>query len=158
MNQADAQKMRSEAPEREESVNGISLHFDGSERRRASLRECQVEERIERREGKLSAILFRLRMLWAWQTNPATVSRLDGQSFITEAEWAALAESALFAKLRAESAEGGEGGACANACALSPLDLGSAQASPTSSEESRRATDPAMGARVEGDVRPERLP
>jgi hypothetical protein len=95
--------------ETEESVNEISLGFDGSERRLTGRGSHPRPGRDGYRAGKMAAILARLRTLWVCQANPAAVSRLDGELFLSEAEWAALADSALFAKLRAEHG-GGNGG------------------------------------------------
>jgi hypothetical protein len=92
--------------ERDEPGHGLALEFDGSERRRT---ERVTHPGRARDAGKMAAILARLRALWASQANPAAVSRLDGELFLSEAEWAALADSALFAKLRAEQG-GGHGG------------------------------------------------
>lgn len=91
---------------RDEAVHGLALEFDGSERRQT---ERGIHPGRARDAGKMAAILARLRGLWASQANPAAVSRLDGELFLSEAEWAALADSALFAKLRAEHG-GGPGG------------------------------------------------
>ena len=59
---------------------------------------------------KLSAILARLKLLWMRRSSGRRVSRLDGQTIFSDADWAALSESALFAKLREE--EGGGGAPC----------------------------------------------
>jgi hypothetical protein len=91
---------------RDEPGHGLALEFDGSERRRT---ERGIHPGRARDAGKMAAILARLRALWVSQANPAAVSRLDGELFLSEAEWAALADSALFAKLRAEHG-GGHGG------------------------------------------------
>lgn len=91
---------------RDEQSHGLALEFDGSERRGT---ERGIHPGRDRDAGKMAAILARLRALWASQANPAAVSRLDGELFLSEAEWAALADSALFAKLRAEQG-GGHGG------------------------------------------------
>lgn len=95
--------------ETEESVNEISLEFDGSERRLTGKGSHPRPGRDGHGAGKMASILARLRTLWALQANPVAVSRLDGELFLSEAEWAALADSALFAKLRAEHG-GGHGG------------------------------------------------
>ena len=60
---------------------------------------------------KLTAILLRLRMLWTQQGHIRRVSRLDGRTIFTDAEWAALGDSMLFARLRECSDEEGGGGA-----------------------------------------------
>lgn len=91
MSQTDKRDPFSAAPASEESIKGLPLAFDGSGRRRAPLVQYEIEERVARREGKLSA----------HQIDSAARSRRDGQSFTTEAEWTALADSALFDKAAA---------------------------------------------------------
>lgn len=60
--------------------------------------------------GKLAFILARLATLWSLQARERQVSRLDGEVFFTDAEWSALGESALFAKLRRARDDGGDSG------------------------------------------------
>jgi hypothetical protein len=62
-------------------------------------------------ERKLAAILARLKALWTWQSQKNRTSRLDGATIFSEAEWAALGDSMLFARLREGSDEEGGGGA-----------------------------------------------
>jgi hypothetical protein len=62
-------------------------------------------------ERKLAAILARLKTLWNWQAQRSRASRLDGATIFSEAEWAALGDSMLFARLREGSDEEGGGGA-----------------------------------------------
>jgi hypothetical protein len=62
-------------------------------------------------ERKLAAILARLKALWTWQAQKSRASRLDGATIFSEAEWAALGDSMLFARLREGSDEEGGGGA-----------------------------------------------
>lgn len=62
-------------------------------------------------ERKLAAILARLKTLWTWQSQKSRTSRLDGATIFSEAEWAALGDSMLFARLRKGSDEEGGGGA-----------------------------------------------
>lgn len=54
-------------------------------------------------EGRFGRILARMKALWMGQAKPGSASRLDGERFISDAEWAALGDSALFEKLRHES-------------------------------------------------------
>lgn len=110
MSHVDKQDSDSAAPELKEPVHGLSLHYDGSERRTGRRIEDEIEKRTARPAGKLSAVLYRLRLLWVSQAHPARMSRLDGARFITDAEWAALGDSALFAKLRAQGGGGENGG------------------------------------------------
>jgi hypothetical protein len=62
-------------------------------------------------DRKLAAILARLKTLWTWQAQKSRTSRLDGATIFSEAEWAALGDSMLFARLREGSDEEGGGGA-----------------------------------------------
>ena len=62
-------------------------------------------------DRKLAAILARLKTLWNWQAQRSRASRLDGATIFSEAEWAALGDSMLFARLRDGSDEEGGGGA-----------------------------------------------
>jgi hypothetical protein len=62
-------------------------------------------------ERKLAAILARLKTLWNWQAQRSRQSRLDGATIFSEAEWAALDDSMLFARLREGSDDEGGGGA-----------------------------------------------
>lgn len=56
---------------------------------------------------KLSTILARLRTLWTRSAQERRVSRLDGGTIFSDADWIALSESALFAKLREDDGGGG---------------------------------------------------
>jgi hypothetical protein len=81
----------------------------------APWRACESGDRSARGPGsvnhrRLDAILARLRELWWRQAAGARTSRLDGTTIFTEAQWAALGESAFFAKLRdGGDDEGGSG-------------------------------------------------
>jgi len=68
---------------------------------------------------KLAFVLARLATLWSLQARQARVSRLDGGAFFSDAEWSALGDSALFAKLRRGRDDGGESGGGAPAHAES---------------------------------------
>lgn len=65
--------------------------------------------------GKLGVVLARLAALWSPQAGARRVSRLDGEAFFSDAEWSALGDSALFAKLRRGRDNEGGGGAPAQA-------------------------------------------
>lgn len=82
-------------------------HFAKGGNQWGAVRESRDEHLGNR---KLAAILARLRLLWLRRTPGRRVSRLDGQTIFSDADWAALSESALFAKLREE--EGGGGAPC----------------------------------------------
>jgi len=78
-------------------------------------KECRCGAQMFRGAGasdrKLAAILARLKTLWTWQVQKSRASRLDGATVFSEAEWSALGESMLFARLREGSDEEGGGGA-----------------------------------------------
>lgn len=71
-------------------------------------------------ERKLAAILARLKMLWARQAQGRRVSRLDGETIFSDAEWAALGDSTLFARLGAGQGGGGDQGGGAPSQAAPP--------------------------------------
>ncbi|MGF6273879.1 hypothetical protein ABIB38_002257 [Massilia sp. UYP11] len=80
---------------------------DGSDKehlRRQTPQEA-LDEDIDNR--KLSAILARLRTLWTRSAQERRASRLDGGTIFSDADWIALSESALFAKLREDDGGGG---------------------------------------------------
>ncbi|QJE02510.1 hypothetical protein HH212_22870 [Massilia forsythiae] len=70
------------------------------------MRRMSGQERSRVGSDKLAAILARLKTLWATQARGRRVSRLDGGTIFTDAEWAALGDCSLFAKL-GEDDEGG---------------------------------------------------
>jgi hypothetical protein len=75
------------------------------ERLRSQTPQEALDEDIGNR--KLSAIFARLRTLWTWRAQERRVSRLDGGTIFSDADWIALSESALFAKLREDDGGGG---------------------------------------------------
>lgn len=71
-------------------------------------------------ERKLAAILARLKTLWARQAQGRLVSRLDGETIFSDAEWAALGDSTLFARLGAGQGGGDDEGGGAPSQAAPP--------------------------------------
>jgi len=80
---------------------------DSSDKER--LRRQTPQESLDEDMGntKLSAILARLRTLWTRSAQERRASRLDGGTIFSDADWIALSESALFAKLREDNGGGG---------------------------------------------------
>jgi hypothetical protein len=76
---------------------------------------------------RLDAILAKLRELWWRQAAGARTSRLDGATIFTEAQWAALGESAFFARLRDGGDDQGGSGAPIQALPPSLAPRGDAQ-------------------------------
>ena len=88
----------------------LYLLFEPSCSDRVEIRRGAISEPCDEDVGnrKLSAILERLRTLWLRRTPGRRVSRLDGQTIFSDADWTALSESALFE----EPGEGGGGAPC----------------------------------------------
>lgn len=80
---------------------------DGSDEERLRRQTSQEAPGEDIGNRKLSAILARLRTLWTRSAQERRASRLDGGTTFSDADWIALSESALFAKLREDDGSGG---------------------------------------------------